>query len=103
MTARVTELPDGHGVLLKPVCGLCEEPLTENPTVCTFCQRSFCPDCFAVHLIARDALDADMPPPKPEKPPEIKMEPPGPFVKKLIRDINKHFGSVNEDKEDEDK
>jgi len=52
-------LPDGHGVVLGEVCALCEETL-DGGIVCEVCDRVFCAEpCYGVHLIARDAADAD--------------------------------------------
>jgi hypothetical protein len=51
------ELPGG-GVVLEPVCALCED-VTSASVTCPICDRMFCLEpCFEVHLHARDAFES---------------------------------------------
>jgi uncharacterized Zn finger protein (UPF0148 family) len=53
------ELPNGQGVVLAASCALCEAPV-DGGIVCPVCDRVLCAEpCYGVHLIARDAADAD--------------------------------------------
>ncbi len=52
------ELPDGGGVVLEPVCALCND-VAPDTIHCPICSRVFCAEgCFEVHLNARDAGDS---------------------------------------------
>ncbi len=53
----VAELADGKGVIVEPVCVLCEE--ANEAIACPVCSRVFCVElCFGVHFQARDSFDA---------------------------------------------
>ena len=53
------ELPAGGGVILEPLCALCQE--VNDAITCPICTRLFCVDgCFEVHFNARDSYDNEL-------------------------------------------